>query len=172
MYDGWEQQHQSRSNKCSSDHLWQMETRNLSLFGDPWGFGHFRRRPKPSWFFPAVGCRAIARWGGQRFLQHLPPRQQEKYCNKVRPVQISHPHPMCFPHPLSAPRPRMNERTHSPLPCLSFSCLRTSHPPINSSPLKAVLFYQSFLLLSSFSPNKAVPLYLDPMSSSFANIVS
>lgn len=49
--DGWEQQNQSRSNKRSSDHLWQMEVRNLSLFGDSWRFGHFREKPKPSWFF-------------------------------------------------------------------------------------------------------------------------
>lgn len=53
---------------------------------------------------------------------------------------------------------------------MSFSCLRASHPPVNSSPLKSVLFYHSFLLMSSFSPNEAVALHLDPMSSSFTSM--
>lgn len=48
--DGWEQQNPSRSSERSSDCLWQMEMKNLSLFGDPWGFGHLGR-PKLSWFF-------------------------------------------------------------------------------------------------------------------------
>lgn len=35
----------------SSDCLWQMEMRNLTHFGEPWRFGHFRGSPKLRWFF-------------------------------------------------------------------------------------------------------------------------
>lgn len=55
----------------------------------------------------------------------------------------------------------MNERIHYPLTCLSFSCLRPLHSPVNWSPLKAVLFYQPFLLLSSFSPKKTAPVHVE-----------
>lgn len=97
--DGWEQQNQSRSNKRSSDHLWQMEARNLSLF---WRFMEIlslQGKAQAKLIFPAVGGKAIARWGGQQFPKHVPPRQQEKCRNKVCSVQTTHLPPICFPIP-------------------------------------------------------------------------
>ena len=114
---GWEQQNQTRANKHSSDHLWQMQTRNLSLFGDPWGFGHFRGRPKPSWFFLLRGGEDSSSWGTSQLGNRSAVMKSAHSPDFTSPSHVL-PHPLLHSS-LSAQRPQINERTALFLACPS-----------------------------------------------------